>query len=138
MRSFNYIKFVFLPLVVISLSACVYMNAGTEKKQEEKPVTLEEFNRRVANKDKAVLVFFHAKWCLVCAKMKPTIEEVEKDLSGKLEVMRIDTDRDKEVTDEFEVDALPLLILYKNGEKKWIHFGLMDKNLLNAEISKHL
>ena len=106
-------------------------------KQDPTPITLVEFNKKTANKDKKVLVYFNASWCTVCAKMKPLIEEIEKENNSRLEVLRINTDIDKEVANEFEIDALPVLILYHNGVREWIYVGIIDKNLLKEKINTY-
>lgn len=97
---------------------------------------MEEFNRRVCNYDKPVLVFFHADWCAICKKMKLSIDELEKEFDGKLDVFRIDTEKDKEITDELEVNSLPLLILYKNGQKQWVQLGWLEKEAIRSKIGK--
>lgn len=124
---------ILISLVVVSFKLDFF---GSERQNE--PITLEEFNKHIARKDKAVLVYFRADWCMVCAKMKPVMEDVQKDFDSRMEVYKIDTEKDKEVAEAFEVDALPLLVLYKNGEKRWIHFGAMEKTMLEAEIDRHL
>ncbi len=105
-----------------------------EKKQEDKVVSLLEFKNRVANTQKMVLVYFSADWCAICAKTKPMIAEIENQFANELDVLRIDTERDKEVKNEFEIDGLPLLMLFKNGERKWIYVGLIDKTELKTTI----
>jgi thioredoxin 1 len=123
-------------LIALSILLCVFTFGFKNKsaKQEEPPVTLAEYNKKISRKDKIVLAYFSAGWCQVCAKIKPILEEVEKENTTKVEVLRIDTDRDKEVAAEFEIDALPVMILYKNGVREWVHVGLIDKKTLQAKI----
>ena len=90
---------------------------------ESDTITLKNFNKLIENKDKSVLVYISADWCMVCLKMKPVIEQTEKSFADKLNILRVDSDRDKEINDEFEVDALPVLMLYRNGEREWVHIG---------------
>ncbi|MGZ3898786.1 MAG: thioredoxin family protein [Bacteroidia bacterium] len=106
--------------------------------EDDKPITLKEYNKITANKDTIVLVYFHASWCMVCAKVKPVIETIEKEYKGKVKVLRIDTDRDKEITQEFEIDALPVLMLYKKGNRQWIFPGIIDANSLRAKLDAQL
>ena len=82
-------------MVMIVLSIVKYTYASNKPKQEEKAITLIEFNNRVANKEKIVLVYFSAEWCTVCHKMKPIIDQLESEFFQKMEVMKIDTERDK-------------------------------------------
>ncbi|MEO6303090.1 MAG: thioredoxin family protein [Bacteroidia bacterium] len=107
-------------------------------KQDDKPVTLEEYKKKIANKDKVVLVYFSANWCTVCGKMKPILEGVEKDFAKKMDVIKIDTERDKEITLEFDVDALPAFILYKKGCVEWTYVGLLENRALRDRIEPFL
>jgi len=126
----------FLPifLILIIIGICLFTFGFKENLQEPKPMSLEEFNKAVANKDKKVLVYFNASWCTVCAKMKPVIEQIETEYKTKLQILRIDADRDKEVAKEFEVDALPVLMLYRNGIREWTLVGLIEKDKLKNKI----
>ena len=136
MKKYFSFPVLFLALFITIASGFVYTFAFQPSVQEEKTISMEEYNKRVSDKEKTVLVYFHADWCLVCRKMEPTINAIEAEYAGKLEVLRIDTERDKEITDTFEVDALPLLIFYRKGQKQWIHFGLLDKDALLAKTGK--
>jgi thioredoxin-like negative regulator of GroEL len=103
-------------------------------KQNEKGMTLAEFNKKIANTQKLELVYFSADWCAICAKMKATINEIQTENSQKIELLRIDTDKDKTIATEFEIDALPVFMLYKKGIRQWVFVGLMDKKVLQAKI----
>lgn len=128
----------FAVVSVVVLSAFAYKYPTTATKQEEPAITLEVYHKKIANTHKAVLVYFSASWCAVCPKFKPVIAEIEKEYAGKVEILRIDTDKDAEVAAELEINALPLLMLYKNGEKEWINAGIIPISDLRREIDCHL
>lgn len=129
--SIGFARALLLIFLIVSLNSFVI--------QEERPaMTLAEFNQRVTAKDKAVLVYFSAHWCTVCAKMKPQIDEIEAGYGKRLQIIRLDPDRDKEIAQEFEIDALPVLIIYKNGIRQWVHAGLIDKKTLVERIEMNL
>ncbi len=107
-------------------------------KQDDPVISLEAFNKRIANKNKAVLVYFSAGWCAVCPKFKPVIAEIEEEYSSKMEVLRIDIERDVEVAEKFEVNTLPLLILYKNGKREWTSSGIIPIANIRREIDCYL
>ena len=136
MKKYFTIPLVFLTLFTSGLGALIYKFQFERKQQQEKSISMEEYNRRVCNYNKPVLVFFHSDWCAICRKMGPSIGEIEKEFEGKLDVLRIDTERDKEVSDELEVNSLPLLILYKNGQKQWDHLGWLEKDAIRSKIGK--
>jgi thioredoxin 1 len=118
----------FLLALLLSVSSFDY--------RQEKAVTLKAYYESV--KDNLVLVYFSASWCNVCGKFKPVIAQVEKDYAGKVKLLRIDTERDKEVSEEFDVNTLPLLMLYKNGKLVWTNSGITELATLSREIDCYL
>jgi thioredoxin 1 len=59
------------------------------------------------DKDKVVLVDFYADWCAPCKRMKPYLDEISKDMSDKVTVVRVDADANPALCKELGVDALP-------------------------------
>ena len=80
------------------------------------------------------LVDFYAPWCAPCKKMKPILEEIEKEYSGKVIVHRINVDENQLLTKEMQVEILPTLKVFKGGKESWSHTGIIEK----AEIEKVL
>jgi len=101
---------------------------------QDNGMTMAEFNKRISSKETPVLVYFHASWCAVCAKLNPVINEFELENKDKLEVLRIETTKDKEIAEEMEIDGLPVLMFYKNGNRQWIHVGAIQKDNLKEKI----
>jgi thioredoxin 1 len=121
-------------LVLVSLLTVAY----TFKQDEPKIISLTEYNKRVEDKTKTTLVYFHADWCAVCRKMQPVIDKLDTIYKPNLEIFRIDTERDKEVAEHFEVSSLPILILYHKGDQAWIHVGLISENDLKKKLSDYV
>ena len=69
--------------------------------------------------DKLVLIDFYAEWCAPCKKMKPYLEEISKEMSDKVIVIRINADDSQGLCKELKIDALPVLQLYKNKTIIW-------------------
>ncbi len=125
-------------LMATLLSAYTYKRMNTGARQEDPKITPEVYQQKIAGTKKAVLVYFSAGWCAVCPRFKPVIAEIEKEYSGKIEILRIDTERDVEVAKEFEVNTLPLLMLYKNGKKVWSSSGMIPIADIRREIDCYL
>ena len=85
-------------------------------------------------KDKPLLVYFSASWCAICHTTKPIIAEIDSLYTGKIDILYIDTEIDKEVSKEFEISSLPLLFFYRNGKRDWIHVGKITKLALKEKI----
>jgi len=133
----KFVIVVFSLIVVLFVSTAFYV-ANEDTFQEEEVITLEKYNSIVSNKDTAVLVFCSAHWCAACTKMKPVINEIELYQPGKLKILRINSDRDKQVAEEFELNTLPLIMLYKKGSMKWTWTGKLEKSALRAKIDPYL
>lgn len=104
------------------------------------PSTGMTFNDYLAKikSDKLVLVDFSAVWCGPCKMLKPTVEKLEKKYSGKMEVFNIDVDKNPDIATNMNIQAIPLLILYKNGKEVWRNLGLTDETTINEQIQKQL
>lgn len=96
---------------------------------------METFNQ-IINGSQPVLVDFHAAWCGPCKAMSPSIAEVGKQVQGKARVLKLDVDRNRQMSMQYNVSAVPTLIIFKNGQPVWRHSGMIDKNsLLNTLLS---
>jgi thioredoxin len=98
-----------------------------------KELSLADFNKIISD-NKSVLINFYAEWCVPCKKMKPSIDALTKELKGKVEIIRIDADKNKTLTKELNITNVPVLLFYKNSEKKWSHEGFIEK----GEIEKNI
>ncbi|MBK9282955.1 MAG: thioredoxin family protein [Sphingobacteriaceae bacterium] len=127
-------KVIFGLIAVSVLLFYSFSNYSELHQDDEKPITLLEFNKKIKESEKIVLVYFHASWCTVCKKVKPVLAELENEFSEKVEVFRIDTDRDKEVAHEFDIHALPVMMLYNHANREWIHVGIISKGDLKQKI----
>ena len=76
---------------------------------------------------KLVLVDFYADWCPPCKKMKPYLEEISREYADKAEVIRINADNHQSITKSLQIDALPVLMLYKDQKLIWKHTGFIEK-----------
>ena len=74
------------------------------------------------------LIEFYADWCVPCKSFSSIIESVQKRLSGWMNVLRIDVDKDKESTEEYGVQTVPSIIfLDRNGELVWRFAGVLSE-----------
>ena len=80
--------------------------------------------------DTPVLVDFHADWCGPCRTMAPVISEVAKAVQGKGRVIKIDIDKNPEAARNYNVQAVPTFMIFKNGSVIWRHSGTIDKGSL--------
>lgn len=102
-------------------------------------VTDQTFEAEVVKSTEPVLVDFHATWCGPCKAMAPAIEAVAKEMKGKLKVAKIDVDENPTVTQNMRIQAMPTLIMFKDGKVAAQHVGaLVQKSKLEAWIKDAL
>ena len=95
-------------------------------------LTKENFETEVLKSDIPVLVDFWATWCGPCMMLSPVIEEVAKELEGKVKIGKVNVDEQNELAMQFRVASIPTLLLFKNGELAKTAVGFMPKNEILA------
>lgn len=88
----------------------------------------------IVNGDKPVLIDFYADWCGPCKMLSPIIQEVAKDLSGKVRVIKIDVDKNPALSDKFQIRGVPTMMLFKDGSPVWRQSGVLQKEQIINEI----
>lgn len=74
------------------------------------------FQEMLSGADVPVLVDFYADWCGPCHLMTPILEQVNAQLQGRIRVVKIDTEKYPELATQYEINALPTLIVFKEGQ----------------------
>ena len=85
-----------------------------------------------------VLVDFYATWCGPCQLMSPILEQVGANLRDRLQVVKIDTDRYPTIASEYQIQALPTLVLFKNGQPVERIEGVVNANQLVQHLARLL
>lgn len=87
------------------------------------------FNSMI-NSDTPVLVDFFAEWCQPCKVQSPILHELAREQAGKLRVVKIDVDKNPEISNRYQIRSVPTLMLFKNGNIIWKHSGVASKHQL--------
>ncbi|MBD2576924.1 thioredoxin [Oscillatoria sp. FACHB-1406] len=74
------------------------------------------FAELLANAEVPVLVDFYATWCGPCQMMAPILEQVNAQMNNQLQIVKIDTDKYPRLATQYQIQALPTLVLFRNGQ----------------------
>ncbi|MCG6134221.1 MAG: thioredoxin [Nostoc sp. LLA-1] len=74
------------------------------------------FEEMLSGSDVPVLVDFYADWCGPCQMMVPILEQVNAQLKDRLRIVKIDTEKYAALASQYQVEALPTLVLFKQGK----------------------
>ncbi len=74
------------------------------------------FNEMLQESELPVLVDFYATWCGPCQMMAGILQQVGKQMRGQISIVKIDTDKYPQLASQYQIQALPTLVIFKNGQ----------------------
>ena len=98
--------------------------------------TDQNFEEEVLKSELPVLVDFFAVWCGPCQMMAPVIEEMAKELEGKVKIGKMNVDESPQTAEKYSIMSIPTLILFKDGQVVKTFQGFRTKEDIIREISK--
>ena len=99
-------------------------------------LTTENFEEKVINSDKPVLVDFWAEWCGPCKLLSPTIDSIANAFDGKVVVGKVNVDHHPTLAAEYNVRGIPNLLIFKSGEVKEQLVGNVPEDKITEELNK--
>ncbi len=104
------------------------------------PVAISDatFESEVLNATSPVLVDFWATWCGPCKAIAPVLDEVGTEQGDRLKIAKLDVDQNGQTAMRFGVQAIPTLILFKNGQPAETIIGALPKPRLVQQLEPAL
>ena len=105
-----------------------------------KEISKSEFQKEVLENNLPVLVDFWAPWCQPCLMMAPILENVSQKYQDKLEMKKINIDlpQNQAVAEDYQIESIPNMKLFKNGKVIAEFIGLRSQALFEKELENYL
>ncbi len=97
-----------------------------------------DFEEKVLNSDLPVLVDFWAEWCGPCKVIGPFVEEIAKEFEGKAHVYKVDVDKEPELAQKYGVLSIPMLLVFKSGQRVGQMIGAAPKPKIAELLQAHI
>lgn len=99
-------------------------------------LTSSNFDAEVLKSSTPVLVDFWAEWCQPCKLQNPILDELEKELGGKLKIAKANVDEQPDLGERYGVMSIPTIKIFNKGQVVSEVIGLQSKEKLKQEIHK--
>ncbi|MGL5857250.1 MAG: thioredoxin [Angustibacter sp.] len=96
------------------------------------------FDTDVLKSAKPVLVDFWAPWCKPCLAMSPILDEIAREYSDKIDVVKINTDENPQTATRYRIIGIPTINVYVNGEVVKSIDGAKPKPLLVRDLAEFI
>ena len=92
-------------------------------------LSADNFEQEVLQSNTPVLVDFWAEWCGPCRSVSPIVEELSRSFEGKVKVVKLNVDKNQEIAIKYNINSIPSLVLFKNGNEidRTIGLSSIDK-----------
>ena len=96
------------------------------------PINLNKnsFEKATSATDKPALVDFWAPWCGPCKALSPILEEISSEMSDRVNIYKVNVDENTELAQEYGVQSIPTILVYKDGSLSETVVGLKSKDEL--------
>ncbi|MGQ9845174.1 MAG: thioredoxin [Caldisericia bacterium] len=101
-----------------------------------KELTKKDFEKKVIQEKKSVVVKFTADWCMPCKMIEPHLKKLAKEYDGKVLFYEVDVEDEanSEIVTKFNIVNLPTLLIFKEGKVVSSLVGLLNYNSLKKEL----
>ncbi|MBN1346374.1 MAG: thioredoxin [Phycisphaerae bacterium] len=95
-----------------------------------------DFESKVLQAGKPVLVDFYADWCQPCKYLSPVIEELAGELGDRADVYKVDVDKLQGVAAKYGIQSIPTVIVFNGGQPASTFVGVRGKEDYVAAVNE--
>ena len=104
---------------------------------EKQPIKNSEFIAEEPSKQMPTMMEFGADWCKFCQQMKPAINDIKNKYKGKVKIITVDVDKDKQAAKKYRIVAIPTQVFFDDkGKQVFRHEGVYSKSEIEAQLKK--
>jgi thioredoxin 1 len=93
-----------------------------------------DFSQKVLKSDLPCIVDLWAEWCFPCQFIAPILKEIAEEYEGKLNVCKLNFDDNPKTASEYEIMAIPTLLIFNNGKLVDKIVGLKNKEEIEKSV----
>jgi len=116
-------------------NSVIYLDAASFKEKVFNYETSKEWNY---NGKVPAILDFYADWCGPCKQLSPVLEQIQKEYAGKIQIYKINTDKQKELAATFGIRSLPTIVFVPMEGEPQAAMGFRPKNDLETMIAEIL
>lgn len=98
---------------------------------------MNDFNELI-NGQKPTLVDFFATWCGPCKMMHPVLEQLKDKMGDTVNIVKVDVDKNQELSAQYRIQSVPTLMVFKGGEMKWRGAGVHQAADLESKLKEYM
>lgn len=89
----------------------------------------------VIGESRPTVVDFFATWCGPCQRQMGILENFERKMGNEVNVVKVDVDKERELTERYHIQSVPTILVFKNGEVMWRGSGVQSHTDLMVAVN---